>query len=480
MNARWMDLEIGQFSFLLPLFKLGVDRVKAWLPDTDGEKIRRTSSDGTWLLRTEGATQDVAILWSDFRVNGGSFGRDISRRIASFLQDCGTRDLPLIMVFNSLGYRFIEGRAVFNDVFNLVPEIDRYSRGQLVVSICHGQCLGLAAILFGLGHYRIGVRHDSTLNLTGPDVFRMFFGHKVDFNSFASVDQQHLKTSLIHARVENLTEAMTNAYALIRVPNDTRHLLPVHVAEHEDTILDFLPRQRQKVARACQKLLAPIADRHLALFVDFDNRMRVYLVDSGGMLFGLLMNPPENSNNMITVRTLKLYQDALRLFAILRVPVVSFLDTPGVDPRMDNSNQDVIQQMISTNRAIIEYPFPKMGVWIGRGFGGANTLVIPSVYGSLANYVILDRTTLGVMHESIIAHLLEKSKRMLQLWQKSRETESEDFNDIVEAGIATRAIQLEELPSVIRCFLLGQEPAQQMASFSVASLADDQESTVCV
>jgi acetyl-CoA carboxylase carboxyltransferase component len=227
-------------------------------------------------------------------------------------------------------------------------------------------------------------------------------------------------------------------------------------------------------------LLAPIADRHLALFVDFDNRMRVYLVDSGGMLFGLLMNPPENSNNMITVRTLKLYQDALRLFAILRVPVVSFLDTPGVDPRMDNSNQDVIQQMISTNRAIIEYPFPKMGVWIGRGFGGANTLVIPSVYGSLANYVILDRTTLGVMHESIIAHLLEKSKRMLQLWQKSRETESEDFNDIVEAGIATRAIQLEELPSVIRCFLLGQEPAQQMASFSVASLADDQESTVCV
>ncbi len=61
------------------------------------------------------------------------------------------------------------------------------------------------------------------------------------------------------------------------------------------------------------------------------------------------------------------------------------------------------------------------------------------------------------MHESIIARLLDKSKRMLGLWQQSREKEVADFQDLVDAGIATRAIQLPELRGVILDFLLGHD-----------------------
>jgi acetyl-CoA carboxylase carboxyltransferase component len=175
------------------------------------------------------------------------------------------------------------------------------------------------------------------------------------------------------------------------------------------------------------------------------------------------------------VRTLRLYQDALRLFRAWRLPLLSLLDTPGVDPRIDNSNQDVIQQLIETNRAIIHYPYPKMGVWSGRGFGGANTLVIPRCYGSFANYVILDRTRVGVMHESIISHLLEKSKRLLSLWQASRVTETEDFQDLVDAGIATRAIRLEEMGTVVSAFLRGDIASPLPAS----PVPDDTEVEIC-
>lgn len=468
MSNAWLDIDLGQFSFLQPLAELGTDHLKAWLPDTETSAVRRSSGDGTWLLRTSGLTQDVAVIWSDFRVNGASFGSEISRRMASFLTECEKRSLPLILVMNSLGYRFMEGRSGFNDVFNLIPALDRYSRDQLVVSICHGQCLGLGAILFGMAHYRIGVRHDTALNLTGPDVFRLFFGSKVDFAAFASVDQQHLKTSLVHERVDDLPAALRSAHALASIAATTGHLPPVMVEEPAESTLDFLARQKRKVERACQELLALFADRHLPLFVDFDSRLRVYLVETDGLLFGLVMNPPENSNNMITVRTLRLYQDALRLFRSLRVPLVSFLDTPGVDPRMDNGNLDMIQQLIEANRAIIEYPYPKMGVWIGRGFGGANTLVIPRIYGSFANYVIHGRTSVGVMHASIIEHLLEKSRRMLELWQQSRTREREDFQDIVDAGIVTRAIRLEELRAVLLAFLRGERDSAISSTVSEA------------
>ncbi|RLT90177.1 MULTISPECIES: carboxyl transferase domain-containing protein [unclassified Ketobacter] len=455
MNVDWVEFELTKFSFFRPLSDLGINKVQAWLPVADHDNIRRASSDGTWLFRTQGLDQDFAVIWSDFRVNGGSFGRDIARRIASFLEACNEEGLPLITVMNSLGYRFIEGRTVFNDVFNLIPALDNYTRNNLVISVCHGQCLGLSAVLFGLAHYRIGVRQDSTLNLTGPDVFRLFFGSKVDFLSFASVDQQYLKTTLIHERTEDLKTALNRACTLLGTVSSSTGLLPMVSEPGVSKYLDFMPRQQQKVERACIQLLYPIADRYLEVFSGFDSRMRVYLIETKGKLFGLLMNPPENSNNMITVRTLKLYQDALRLFEALRIPIVSFLDTPGVDPRVDNSNQDVIQQMIEANRAIIEYPYPKMGVWIGRGFGGANTLAIPRIYGSMANYVILERTTLGVMHESIIAHLLEKSKRMLKLWQASKEREQADFQDIVDTGVANKALSIDELPAAIQHFLEG-------------------------
>lgn len=457
MSVDWVEFELTRFSFFRPLSDLGISTVESWLPIDAHDNIRRSSSDGTWLFRTKGLDQNFAVIWSDFRVNGGSFGRDIACRIASFLDICNEEGLPLITVMNSVGYRFIEGRAIFNDVFNLIPALDNYTRNNLVISICHGQCLGLSAVLFGLAHYRIGVRENSTLNLTGPDVFRLFFGSKVDFLSFASVDQQYLKTSLIHEKTDDLQTALNNACKLLNTLTNTEHLAPMVSEPGVSKYLDFMPRQQQKVERACIQLLHPIADRYLEVFSGFDSRMRVYLIETKGKLFGLLMNPPENSNNMITVRTLKLYQDALRLFEALRIPVVSFLDTPGVDPRVDNSNQDVIQQMIEANRAIIEYPYPKMGVWIGRGFGGANTLVMPRIYGSLANYVILDRTTLGVMHESIIAHLLEKSKRMLDLWQASRDRERSDFQDIVDTGVATSAISINELPEAIYRFLQGDD-----------------------
>lgn len=457
MSNIWLDLELSRFSFLQPLAAVGIERVKAWLPESESAAIKRASADGTWLLRVSGGLQEVAVLWSDFRINGGSFGGEVSCRIAEFLHECEQRRLPLILVINSLGYRFMDGRHVFDQVFNLVPALERYSRQQLVISICHGLCLGLGAILFGMGHYRIGVRDESTLlNLTGPDVFRLFFGSKVDFASFASLDHQHQKTAMVHERVVDLDQALQHAFRLARITRGAEHIPAVQLAEENDSILDFLARQHQRTERACQALLKPISDRHLQLFAGFDSRLRVYLVESESCLFGLLMNPVDNTNNMVTVRTLKLYQEALALFKAMRIPVVSFLDTPGVDPRVDNNNQDIIRQLIDTNRAIIDYPFPKMGVWIGRGFGGANTLIMPRVYGSHATYVILERTTLGVMHESIIEHLLEKSKRLLGLWREARQNEAADFQDLVDAGVVTRAIHLHELRDVIRAFLLGQ------------------------
>src|SRR5207249_1585512 len=75
-------------------------------------------------------------------------------------------------------------------------------------------------------------------------------------------------------------------------------------------------------------------------------RVRLFIGTHRGKPLGLLVNPLERSNNMITVRTLEKYGAGLDLFRALRLPIVSVLDSPGIDPRceQDDGFSDLLAQ----------------------------------------------------------------------------------------------------------------------------------------
>jgi hypothetical protein len=211
-----LTVPAGRHQFLAGIFAaFGVPTLRVWTEaGVSGDTFDRPCSGGHITAIAECDGRQVGIVWSDFRVNGASYGRVTSSRLAAFL--CHLRRsedaIPLIFVVNSAGVSIMEGRTAFSAAFGIWPELLRYSEDHLVFTCAVGKCLGLAPLLFGLGHYRVAVADRTQLNLTGPDVLRMFFGRGgCDFEQRSSAERCVERHDLVHELVPT-TEAAVHLF----------------------------------------------------------------------------------------------------------------------------------------------------------------------------------------------------------------------------------------------------------------------------
>ncbi|RFA25376.1 hypothetical protein CAI21_19270 [Alkalilimnicola ehrlichii] len=448
-DYHWLSASLKNLPAIKALQGCLDDEVELFMP-VDCERPDRLRADGIWLLSGTIDGQPVAVGWWDFRVKGGSFGRSVCRRFLAFLRAVEQRHQPLLLVVNSLGLRFMEGRTIFADVFGLIPALLRFKRRQLLVTACQGRCLGFGALVFGLGHYRLAAGTGATLSLTGPEVFQLFFGQRIAFSEVAATEAEYHRSGLIHELPDRLGDMMMRAAYVLKYLGGDR---PLPAIPYEEVA----PGQALTVS----SLLQALGGRALEVFPGYDSRLQAFVAELGGRRLGVLLNPPGQVNNMFAFRSLVLYREALQLFRALRLPLLVLLDTPGVDPRFDGQNQRVLEQLLSVTEEVINYPYRKMGVVIGRGFGGANSLGMPKVYGAEATYGLAG-LQLGVMHHSIIEQLLSGSAPLLAQWNAARAEEKDDCSDVVEAGILDGIISIDGLAGVVMKTLFATSPPPLM------------------
>jgi acetyl-CoA/propionyl-CoA carboxylase carboxyl transferase subunit len=438
-SYHWIAVDPDHHQFLrLFAEPLGLPALRVWTErNTSEADFDRISCAG---LVTASATirgRRVAIVWSDFRVNGGCYGQATSRRFVEFLREVRREHrepLPLLFFVNSAGISLMEGRRVFSDAFAIWPELLAYSEANPVLTCALGKCLGLAPLLFGLGSYRMAVAGQTHLNLTGPEVISMFFGEKLDFAACAAAERFHACNDLVHEIVPSLAEACARMRSLI-VPVATRRG-PVN-------------------ADATTALLGTLLDAPAEEVIPgWCDRLRLFVGIRHGRALGLFVNPPDRSNNLITTRTLEKYAAGLDLFRSLGFPIVSFLDSPGIDPRIEQSDANNFRRMLWVGEKIIRYPHGSMGVITRRCFGGATTLVFPKVFGG-ARVIALRTSDIGAMHPSIVTRVLKGSPRLARQWEGVVAEQGPDLRDLLSNGSLDAVIDRESLPAELDLFLTG-------------------------
>ncbi len=446
---HWISERVSDCAFLGPLRDQLGSVVEFFVPRSTAQ-VQRSALDGTWLLRATFQGHAIALVWSDFRVKGGSIGKDISHRFCAFLQALSAFNLPLVIKVSSLGVRFMEGRTVFEPAFSVLPAIDRYRRRNLVITLGHGNVLGIGVLIFGLGHYRLTVREDTFVNLTGPEVCRMVFGSGVKFDDIAAAEHQFRRTDLIHELADDLPGGLERVGELLTAFHGTAAGL--NPPCQEDAASDTDDERP-----AIDRLISGFTDSYVELFRQYDDRLRAYIAVIGGQKFGILANPVGNSNNMIRARSLALFSEALTLFQQLKLPVLSLLDTPGADPRMDGNNLQLIERMLGVAEQIIQYPYGKLGIVVGRAFGGACVLGFPKVFGS-QHLFGLEGSTMGIMHEKIINQLLAGSAKLKEQWDEVAQTQAPNLDDLIASGAVDAVIRKTDIRRYVSCFLL--EPSR--------------------
>jgi len=424
-------------AFLRKLFDaFGFRALRVWVDaGVSAESFDRLGCEGLVTALGECDGRTIAIAWSDFRVKASSYGRTNSRRFAAFLHHLRALPdaVPLIYVVNSAGLSLMEGRSAFGAAFELWPELLRHAEERLLLTCAVGKCLGLAPLLFGLGHYRVAVARATHINLTGPEVIRLFFGTGVDFDSRAAAERCLECHDLVHEVVPSLDDALRVCRGLIaHVPGPPPTLGP-RTGAVLTQILDGAPRE--VVPGWCP-------------------RVRLFIGTHRGMPLGIFVNPLERSNNMITVRTLEKYAAGLDLFRALGLPIVSILDAPGIDPRFDQSDANNIRRILWAGEKIIRYPHGAMSIVAGRCFGGATALAIPKVFGGTRT-IALRGAQFGVMHERIVEQVLSGSPRLLAEWRSSAARQDAGFSDLLAQGSLDAVVDPVDLPGELDRFLGG-------------------------
>jgi acetyl-CoA carboxylase carboxyltransferase component len=433
-------IEAGRHPFLATLFAaLDAPVLRIWVDAAVSEtSFDRACNGGLITAIAECDGRSVAVVWSDFRVNGASFGRANSTRFVAFLRHLrqSGQAMPLIYVINSAGVSIMEGRTTFSTAFGIWPELLSYAESQLLLTCAVDKCLGLAPLLFGLGHYRVAVADRTQVNLTGPDVLRMFFGRGCAFEERAAAERCVEQNELIHEVVPSTSAA----FALFR------QLLGTSAgATDGGSPVELGPRTAGVLGRILE---GPSRE----LVPGWCPRVRLFFGTRGGRPVGVFVNPLERSDNLITVRTLDKYAAGLDLFRALRVPIISVLDSPGIDPRFEQGDANNIRRILEVGERIIRYPYGAMGIGAGRCFGGATTLGFPKVFGG-RRAVVLRGAQVGVMDDRIVGELLSASPRLSAQWRATVAARGSAFEDLLQEGSLDDVIGLGELPAEVDRFL---------------------------
>lgn len=432
---RWVSIEAAAHRFLEPVFRsLGVRSLALFTENASDDSVPdRARHAGLVTATAEFHGRTVAVVWSDFRVDGGCYQRANSRRLSAFLHQLrlgGDDSPPLFFAVSSAGVSLMHGRGVFSDAFALWPELLAYSRSHLVVTCAHGKCLGLAALLYGLGAYRLAVSGRTHVNLTGPEVLELFFGEDVDFEGQASADAVHDHTDLIHELVPSIDAALARWKSLLLPAAHSRAAVPDDDQDTDAFLTSFLD------------------GTPLELIPGRTASLRVFLGTRGGRPLGIFINPPRRTHNLITVSALEKYSAGLELFRAMRLPIVSFVDSPGVDPRFEQSNANNIRKLLQVGEQLIHYPHRAMGVVNGRCFGGASSLTIPKVFGGW-RALAMRGSVIGAMQSGIIEQLLRQSSRLHEQWLQSAAEQGPELEDLLASGMLDAVIDPHELPAEI-------------------------------
>lgn len=450
----WGEVDTSELKFLPVLKSLFTEStVFVW----GQEQVDRIALDGIATLKGNIGTLEVGVIYNDFRVNGGSFGQAASLRVTSFIKELTKNNTPLIFIFNTIGLRIMEGRTTFDDAFSIIPALLEHKKTAPFFTLSLGLTLGIGAILFRLGHYRIAVENESYINLTGPEVIKKFFGQELDFESIASARNQFVNSSLIQEIVPTKEAAATKIKNFLLFTQQDVQITNYEPRSFGEYIGSCAIEHLNTPEKNIKKVLNYFNGSSIEVFNQLNPLVRTFIAKHHGQLLGVLVNPPGNPNNMLTAASLQRYQYALDLFESLKLPIISFLDTAGIDPRTQNyKDKDIISEFANTTQKIIDYPFSKMGFFCGRGYGGANVLGIPKIYGAAATYAI-EGSKIGIMHPSLIESLLSGSPRLLEKWRQAHEKETDDLADLIAKGTIDAVVREADVSGIISNFMVGAQ-----------------------
>ncbi len=455
MNWNYIDLDEGpdlsqEARALLSGYRR-VEELRAPLLSTSNQTIRHFRCYG------EDAFRACYFSISVPAVRGGTYDNpNLGLFKKAITEACLEERAVYVLYLRTGGVRITHDRTIFDPIWGIMPELFRLRKKHLLVTIADEKCLGAGAVFFAQGTFRLTSAEDTLLNLTGPSIIKKFYGDadkpQLEYKDYASAGHQWQTNELIQ-------EAYRDFDSVVARLNGLLHFLSYRKSKPQLQHLSALQKKDRatvfpKALDEHHRFLEVLCDDAFEIFPELSQVGKTYLMKKNHQLFGAILQPLKNPENVINRAMVRRYEMALQVFRTLGLPLVSGIDSPGGDPRQVESDRDILLASIDLVEKLVEYPHPKLGLLLKRSFGGSGMFALPPSHGSLG-FLALEDSSLGIMSDSLLDRVVQSKPSLRADWEETKSKHLPRLQDLINFGTIDKTVSLSELAYLIDGFLGG-------------------------
>lgn len=320
----------------------------------------------------------VYVYAQDFTVLGGSLGEAHGMKIAHIMQMAHQNGAPVIGMNDSGGARIQEGvdsLAAYGEIFyqntlasGVIPQL----------SVIMGPCAGGAVYSPAITDFIFMVENSANMFITGPQVVKAV--------TFEDVDAESLGGAQVHASKSGVADfiAPTDQEVLDQVKRlfaflPENNLSP---APYKPTD-DFAQRKTDKIISIIPENPSMPYDVHAVIEEVMDNgefmevagryapNVVVGFAHLNGHTVGIVANQPYVQAGVLDINGSDKGARFIRFCDAFHIPLITFVDTPGFLPGVDQEHGGIIRHGAKMIYAYAEATVPKLSIILRKAYGGA-------------------------------------------------------------------------------------------------------------
>jgi propionyl-CoA carboxylase beta chain len=335
----------------------------------------------------------VYVYAQDFTIFGGTLSEMQSHKICRVMDLALRNGVPIIGLIDSGGARIQEGVKSMGGYAELFRRNAQYSGVIPQISVMLGPCAGGAAYSPALTDVIIMVEKHSYMFLTGPEVIKAVTGEVIDAESLGGTDVHMALSGTAHLAAASEAEALALCRRVLGyLPANNVENPPYAPAGSNRPAaavdLNHIVPLDPAVPYSMHTVISAIVDggSWLEFQPTFGRNAIVGLARLGGYSVGLVAQEPSVMAGVIDIDAADKITRFVRMCDCFNVPLVTFVDSPGFLPGVDQEHRGIIRHGAKVLYAYSEATVPKISVITRKAYGGAYVVMSSKYLGTDVNY----------------------------------------------------------------------------------------------
>jgi len=335
----------------------------------------------------------VYVYAQDFTVYGGTLSEMQSHKICRVMDLALRNGTPIIGLIDSGGARIQEGVKSLGGYAEIFRRNAQYSGVIPQISVMLGPCAGGAAYSPALTDMIIMVNKRSFMFLTGPQVIKAVTGEVVDVETLGGAEVHMSLSGTAHLASDTEPEALALCRAVLGYLPSNNVENPPFLESADDPLrmddeLNGIVPLDPSLPYSMHEVIQRVVDRDSFLEIqpEFARNAVVGLARVGGHSLGIVAQEPSVMAGVIEIDAADKITRFVRMCDCFNLPLVTFVDSPGFLPGVDQEHRGIIRHGAKVLYAYSEATVPKISVITRKAYGGAYVVMSSKYLGTDVNF----------------------------------------------------------------------------------------------